>query len=34
MAHMIADTLSETDSANADRYEDNAHETHPQDRKI
>ena len=26
MAHMIADTLSETDIANADRYEDNAHE--------
>ena len=26
MAHMIADTLSETDPANADRYEDNAHE--------
>ena len=26
MAHMIADTLSETDFANADRYEDNAHE--------
>ena len=26
MAHMIADTLSETDVANAERYEDNAHE--------
>ena len=26
MAHMIAHTLSETDFANADRYEDNAHE--------
>ena len=26
MAHMIADTLSETDSVNAGRYEDNAHE--------
>ena len=26
MTHMIADTLSETDFANADRYADNAHE--------